>query len=165
MNRCAVSCCTVAAILLAGCARLEFSTLPTQQEEAREIGLLYYDPKPYLFVTTTGDCATTAVVLIMPGTKREVRFHSGLGSAELNVDLSNGMITSVGQKTDTKIPETFDKLASLSTTLGLKVARVPGKQVICDPSAKLYPIENGSVGTEPVSMPVKWSIVDSGATQ
>ena len=165
MNKFAVSCCVIAVVLLTGCARLEFSTVPTRDVKGKEVGLLYYEPKPYLFVTTTGDCTTTAVVLSIPGAKKEVHFHSGFGSAELHVDLSNGIITSVGQKTDSKIPETLGSLATLSTALGLKVARGPGKQVVCDPAASLYPIEDGIIGTVPVTMPMTWKMVDSGVAQ
>src|ERR1022692_350971 len=66
-------------------------------------GLTYYDQKPYLLVTSSQDCTIKATVISMPAEKKTMKFISGLGSAELSASLSGGMLTSVGQKTDTKI--------------------------------------------------------------
>ena len=125
---------------LSGCARLEF-----QNQE----GLIYYTPKPYLFVTTSKDCVTTATVIVLPDKPDKVIFHTGYGSAELSVSLANGMITTVGQKTDTKIPETISAIASLGTAVAPKAAlKEAGKEGekkpdTCTPDARLYQIVNG----------------------
>ncbi|MFA4918192.1 MAG: hypothetical protein WC581_02955 [Thermodesulfovibrionales bacterium] len=117
--------------LFSGCAHLDFG----------DEGLTYYDPKPYLFVSTTRDCVTTAVVLVVPEQKKAVKFISGYGTADLSVGLNNGMITSAGQKTDTKIPETIGAITSIGTAMaGLKL-KEPGKG--CPPTAVLYPIVSG----------------------
>ena len=147
---------SVSVFLLSGCGHLDFGP---------DKGLTYYDPKPYLFVTTTKDCVTTATLVAVPEAKREVKLISGYGSTDLSVNLNNGMITSVGQKTDTKIPETITAVAGLSTAVGglMKAKAEPGKQVICTPAAVLYPVENGVPNIKaPISFPVSKEIVDLG---
>jgi hypothetical protein len=115
----------------AACARLDFGSE----------GLTYYDPKPYLFVATNKDCVSTATVVAVPDKKRSLHFKTGYGSADLSAGLAGGLLTSVGQKTDTKIPETIGALADLKTAI---VPLATGKAVICTPSARLYPIESGT---------------------
>ncbi|WP_148262350.1 hypothetical protein [Pseudomonas brassicacearum] len=78
-------------------------------------GLTYYDPVPYLLVSDKTDCSQSVTAVTLPGEKRSLKFKSGLGSAKLNVALANGMITSIGQETDTKIPETIAALTPLTT--------------------------------------------------
>lgn len=121
-------------VILCGCAHLEFT----------DGGLTYYDPKPYLFVSTTKDCVSTATILMIPYQKKMVKFISGYGTADLSIGLSNGMITSAGQKTDTKIPETITALTGMATA----AAKFKGTST-CPPSAKLFPIENGVPGDKP----------------
>ena len=148
---CAACAATIGA--LPGCAHIDFGG----------DGLTYYDPKPYLFVSTNKECVTTAVVVSVPEAKKAMRFKTGYGSAELSATLANGMIASVGQKTDTKIPETITSIAALGTAVGTMTA-APGKQVICKPQAILYPIMSGVPDLEhPMSVPVTTQVIDVGA--
>lgn len=139
-------------VLLSGCARINFGG----------DGMTYYDPKPYLFVSTTKECVTTATVITIPEVKKVMTFESGYGSAELSATLSNGMISSVGQKTDTKIPETLTAIASLGTAAaGFKLTADTGKQIICTPAAMLYPVSDGVPDlNHPLSFPVSKETVD-----
>lgn len=136
--------------LLSGCAHLDFG----------DEGLTYYDPKPYLFVTTTKDCKCTATVVVVPGTKKAVKFISGYGTANLSVILSNGMITTAGQITDTQIPATIGAITGLTTAAAgmMKAAEVklPAEIVPkeCTPTALLYPIVSGVVEDKPISFPI-----------
>lgn len=138
--------------LLSGCAHLDFG----------EEGLTYYDPKPYLFVTTAKDCKYTATVVIVPGTKKTVKFISGYGTANLSVTLSNGMITNAGQITDTKIPETIGAITGLATAAAgmMKAPEMKLPEGIvpkeCTPTALLYPIVSGVVEDKPISFPVNF---------
>ncbi|GAB6124740.1 hypothetical protein [Humidesulfovibrio idahonensis] len=136
MNKFAVSCCIVAAIVFAGCARLDFG---------EDRGLTYYEAKPFLFVSTNKDCVSSATVLMLPAEKRQVRFVSGYGTSDLSVALSNGMITNVGQKTDAKIPETMTSLAGLATASVGVLALTKGvkAEAGCPVQAHLYPVEGG----------------------
>ncbi|HEY2775029.1 MAG TPA: hypothetical protein VGK20_13360 [Candidatus Binatia bacterium] len=136
------------ATALCGCAGIDFdSTGP---------GLTYYEPRPYLFVTTTRECVSTATVISIPDRKKTMKFRSGYGSSDLSATFSGGMVTAVGQKVDTKIPETITAVSSLATAaggLGLMEAGKPApgskpKAAECTPAARLYAIENGVPGKE-----------------
>jgi hypothetical protein len=151
----AVCLSLVGLFLVTGCAHIDFNS-------GDDHAMTYYDPKPYLFVSTTKDCVTTATVVVIPEKKKAMKFETGFGSAELSATLSNAMIASVGQKTDTKIPETITSIASLGTAAAAyKAVAPPGKQVICEPTAKLYPITDGKFGKDPAfDFPVSTKIVD-----
>lgn len=138
-------------LFLSGCAHLEFTDFKDKG------GITYYDPKPYLFVSTNKDCFTTATVVMLPEKKKTLIFHSGFGSADLSVNLTNGMFTSVGQKTDTHIPETISAITSLGTAAGniIKIRPETGKQVTCPPSATLFPINGGAPD---ISLPIKFAV-------
>jgi hypothetical protein len=100
---------------------------------------------------------------VLPEQKKSVTFKTGYGTADLSVSLSNGMITSAGQKTDTKIPETISSIASLGTAIGglMKIKPEPGKQVICTPSAMLFPIVSGVPDVNnPIQFDVKKEVID-----
>jgi len=132
--------------LLAGCAHIDFTS---------ERGLLYYEPRPYLYVVTAPDCSQTATVVSLPGASRHLRFVPGYGSADLKVELSNGIITSAGQNTDTKLPDTITALAALKTASAAEkvaeTARSRGKEwkaVECEAEGNLYPISDGQVQIE-----------------
>ena len=137
----------------AGCANIDFGGG----------GVTYYDPKPYLFVSTTKDCVTTATVVSLPDTKKAMKFESGFGSADLSATFNNGMLASIGQKTDTKIPETITSVAALGTAAlgGFMAAKADTEvQVICVPTATLYPIQDGVPDSaHPTSFPVKKEII------
>jgi hypothetical protein len=129
---------------LTGCAGLTFG--PESMN-----ALTFYDPKPYLFISTTTDCVSTATIISVPETKKGVTFNSGYGTADLSISLSGGMITSVGQKTDTKIPETLNSVATLATAVGGLTRSVTTKpEGTCSPGANLYKIDNGVVNPNPI---------------
>jgi hypothetical protein len=140
MKRLAVSFAAVS--FLTGCAGLTFGPESTT-------ALTYYDPKPYLFISTNADCVSTATIISVPETKKGVSFHSGYGTADLSLTLSGGMINSIGQKTDSKIPETLSSVASLATAVGGLARQAPQKDGNCR-GARLYKIDNGIVDSKPV---------------
>ncbi len=155
MNKYSI-CIVTGLLFLFGCAHLDFNDFTDGKE-----GVTYYDPKPYLFVSTTKDCVSTATVVVLPEKKKTVKLKTGYGSADLSVGLSNGMITSVGQKTDTKIPETIGAITSLGTAVaGLKAPTEPGKQFVCTPSASLFPIKDGVPEQTPIKFKVETQIID-----
>lgn len=134
------------AVTFCGCARIDFGGTNGR--------LTYYDPKPYLFVSTNKDCVTTATVVMLPAEKKSLKFIPGYGSAKLSVDLTNGMITSAGQETDTQIPQTISAIADLGKAVApFRKERVG---IGCPPSAVLYPIENGKPDvTKPIPFVVE----------
>jgi hypothetical protein len=123
--------------------------------------MTYRDSVPYMLVSTTADCITTSTVVSLPGTERSVSFKSGYGTADLSVAMNSGVITSVGQKTDTKIPETITAVSGLAKDVGglfaLKAAADGGaapKVPTCIPTARLYAIRDGLIGTKALEFPV-----------
>ena len=125
------------ALLLPGCAGMEFGN------GANPKGMAFYDPVPHLLVKTATDCVITSEVVALPGKARWVRFRKGYGSADLSANFSGGLITTVGQKTDSKVPETIGAVASLaSATGGILKSAVAGAPATpsktCVPEAKLY---------------------------
>ncbi|MGI9168561.1 MAG: hypothetical protein ACR2FH_00075 [Caulobacteraceae bacterium] len=133
-----------AAFAVAGCAGLQFNG------GSRGDALTFFDPAPYLLVTVTPDCASTASVITLPGAKRSVNFHNGYGSAALSVTLSSaGTLTTVGQTTDTQIPQTLSAVAGLATAAAPFAVRATGTTAPaakpCPPTAKLFPIDERGV--------------------
>jgi len=129
---------------LTGCAGLTFNDTPQSG------ALTYYETVPYLLVTFDKDCTPTASVIGIPGKARSVSFKNGYGSAALSVGLSGGMLTSVGQTTDSGIPATITSLASLATAVVAFKATRPSDHApvsVC-PSARLY-----SIGTDASNVP------------
>jgi hypothetical protein len=106
-------------------------------------------------------------VIAIPEAKKVRKFKSGYGSADLSASLSNGMVTAIGQKTDTKVPETLAAIASLGTAAGgLKLMAEPGKQIICTPTATLYPINSGTPDLEhPSSFPITKELINLNQVQ
>ena len=140
-------------MLLGGCAGIQFSS-------GTDHGLTYFDPVPHLFVTRTQDpktsiCTVSATVIMIPGEKKQMKFKWGYGVSDLTVNLSNGMITSVNQKNDSKIPETINAFAGLAgTALGAAKTlqreragdgKPPETKQICTPPAALYKLDKGEV--------------------
>jgi hypothetical protein len=122
---------------LAACAGLQFNDAPTSG------ALTYREPVPYVFVALAKDCSWTATVISLPGPQRSVTFKNGYGTANLSIALSNGMISSAGQQTDSKIPETITAIGGLAGSIA-KAAPPPGggkpAPPTCTPAGFLYPI-------------------------
>ncbi|WP_290580209.1 hypothetical protein [Ketobacter sp.] len=124
------------AAMLSGCASIDF--------DSKDKGLTYYEPKPYLFMSVTDKCVSSVSVVSIPSVKKKVKFKSGYGSSELSAEFSNGIITKVGQTSDSKVPETLTSIAALKTAGML----VEGQEPACKPLAILYPIVDGVPDTD-----------------
>lgn len=145
-------------ILLTGCApaQLVFGTDPKIED-----GLVFYDPAPHLLVTVAGDCTVTSQIVAIPGRMRSVRLKNGHGASELSLGFSNGLITSVGQKSDTKLPETIAAIGGLAGSVG-GIIKGQTAQVVgaiptstpsstaktCPPQAHLYPVQGDLVNQD-----------------
>lgn len=152
------------AVFLFGCAHIDFDDSNSNGNGKK--GLAYYEPMPFLLVNTTSDCMSTASLVILPGARRTVKLESGYGTADLSLKLSSsGMISEVGQVTDTKIPDTINAITSLGTsamglrsiTLEEEPAKKPesGKKDTCKIESKLYPIKDGNPDfSSPLAIPV-----------
>ena len=134
---------------LAGCAQLEFS------DGWVSGGAHYYDPVPYVLVTVGKDCMADAKLIMLPGVPKTVSLKSGYGSANLSANFQNGMLASVGQQTDTKIPETITALTgAASAAAKIQTMReLPPTPPSCTPKAVLYRINNGVIDQQPLPLP------------
>ena len=72
------------------------------------------------------------------------KLRSGYGSANLSLAFQSGMLTSVGQTTDTKIPETITALAGMATAAGGFLKLAPPAPKTEKPDFTLYEIDNSS---------------------
>ncbi len=134
----------VCAVGLSGCARLAFYSDP--KLEGPETGVKFYYSKPYLLVARTEnkDKPVEVSIQYLPDLSKPVyaKLKSGYGSADLSLAFKDGILTNIGQKTDTKIPETISALSGMATAAaGLKGVE-PGKQP--PPTVTLYEIDNSS---------------------
>ncbi len=144
---------------LTGCAHIDFGA----------DGLLYYEPKPYLYIVTAADCSQTAALVSLPGKEKHIKFVSGYGSANLNVKLTDGMISDVGQNADSKIPETITPLAALKAALAaaekdttdkiqLRIKGEKPKPVECEREGNLYPVVADGNQIVDTAKPIKFPI-------
>jgi hypothetical protein len=115
-------------VSMGGCASIEFSSKDKH-------GLTYFEPRPHLLVTTTADkdgCSKNVSVIMIPGDRKHMKFKWGYGSSELSVSLTNGMVSQVGLKNDSKIPETIGAVANLTGAVSPKMMQSSGA---CETSA------------------------------
>lgn len=133
------------AFMLASCARLAFS------DGWASNGAHFFDPSPYLLVTVSKDCTTNASVIAFPGSPRTVSFNSGYGSANLSASFQNGMLSSVGQQTDPKVPETLTALTGLAKLAAPGFAQTAPAP--CAAKAILFQIHDGKIDTtQPIQL-------------
>lgn len=104
-------------ILLTSCGSIDFDA--ASSEGSKKDGLKYYEPTPYLLIQSTPNesktsCVYTMQVVMVPTTEKRIKLKPGLiGSSELSVTLTNGMISNVGQTTN---PATAQMLKALTGT-------------------------------------------------
>ncbi|MEM1262464.1 MAG: hypothetical protein AAGH76_08710 [Pseudomonadota bacterium] len=121
-------------LLASGCAGLDFEA---------DKGLVYFEPVPYVHYKVTPKCEATVSVVALPGERKHLAFKTGYGSSTLSAAVSGGILTSVGQATDTKVPETLTAIAGLKTA-GL-LADGGGDGVACPPVSLLIPFKAGKL--------------------
>lgn len=149
--------CAVACL---GCARI--ALYKNERCEGPEIGVKLYYVKPYLLVTQTDQNKMDVSIQYLPDLSKPIyaKLKSGYGSADLSLALSNGVLTNIGQKTDTKIPDTINALTGMATAAGglLKALPPPKKGPPPPPKAPfaLYEIDNSSGTTilKKVNIPI-----------
>ncbi len=149
----------ICAVALVGCARLAFYS--DSKLEGPESGVKFYYAKPYLLVSPTGnkDNPIQASIVYLPDQSKPMyaKLKSGYGSANLSLTLQNGVLTTVGQTTDTKIPETITALTGMTTAAAeLAKLRAPEQPAQTEsPKFSLYEIDNSSGTTVLKEVPIK----------
>ena len=124
---------------LAGCAHVDFGGP----------GLAYFEPVPYLQVFVAPDCTVSTAVVVLPGTKRYLNFVDGYGSAQLSVNINNGMIASVGQTVDNGGAAAIAAAATIVTAFAARRAGNPACGVVA-----LFPIVDGVAQDQPIVLPI-----------
>lgn len=113
------------AILFGGCATVKFYDDP---EFTKKSGIEFYSAKPYLLVEKepAKDVAERATIVYLPDMSRPkyARIVPGIGSSDLKLTLSNGMITSYGVTVDSKIPETMESFSKIIGSAGTSAASI-----------------------------------------
>lgn len=111
--------CVLIGLMLSGCASITLYDDAKMTSEKQ--GLKFYYSKPYLLVARDGTEKVTSVsVIYLPDLEHPVyaKATSGYGSSNLTMAFSNSIITSFGQQTDTKIPETLTATGGLLSSYG-----------------------------------------------
>lgn len=86
--------------------------------------------------------------------KKYIGFDRGIGSADLKFEIENGIVKSVGQNTENKLSESISAITSL--VAAAKVTNIPlDPKPLCQPYAKFYPLENGGLGKDVLSIEYK----------
>jgi hypothetical protein len=144
----------IAMVVCLGCAKLDFG----------KQGLEYWTGKPYLLVGMDNKCVSSSNVIMVPSEPRYVKLKSGMfGSSNLSLTLNNGMIQSVGQNSDTQIPQLLSSITGLVPAIAKVALKAPepgtntkvtqdNNKPVCVPSSKLYPIINGAVVDQPINI-------------
>lgn len=101
---------------LSGCSTVTISSTP-QLNKNSQTGVKFYYSKPYLLVTRTGakDNPISVQIVYLPDVENPqyAHFRTGLGSTQLNLELTNSILSKFGQTGDSKIPETLTAVGSL----------------------------------------------------
>lgn len=131
----------VGSLALGGCARI--ALYDNAALKGPEVAVKFYYAKPYVLVVQTGEKTVEASIKYLPDLSQPIyaKLNSGFGSANLSLAFENSILTSIGQETDTKIPETIGALTGMATAAaGLKAADLKAAL----PAFKLYEIDNSS---------------------
>jgi len=146
-------------VLAAGCARFEF--YPDAEMKGAETGIRLYPAKPYLLVAHTGDATKPVEVSVqyIPDLSKPVfaKARSGLGSSNLTMTFSNGIMTQFGQQVDANTAGIVSSLGTLATSVG-GLKSTQGIQTKNPPlEFALYEIDNstGTTVLRPVTIPAR----------
>jgi hypothetical protein len=146
-----------------------YKIFPIDGENKNQEGLRFYKPQPYLLVSYTSQAASTKAVGAAAATVTQtdltldykliflpdytqgfvMQRRGGMGTVDASVKLTDGwMLTELGMKTDSQVPQTIEALSKLIPTLpGLKGAVLApgGPPPAADPSG-LYKISFDNTG-------------------
>jgi len=103
-------------ILLTGCAA-RIDIYDNYRLDGDPTGIKFYYPKAYVLVSYTGlkDNPIKTEIVYLPDLKipRYALLKPGFGASNLKLSFSNGMLTGIGQESDTKISETVSSFGGL----------------------------------------------------
>ncbi|PHR94011.1 MAG: hypothetical protein COA80_12920 [Leeuwenhoekiella sp.] len=106
-------------LIFSSCATVKFYNDANLTQES---GIEFYQPKPYLLVERkpSKDVALKSSIIYLPDLTKPkyAKLKAGFGSNDLKLSLSNGIITSYGITTDSKVPETITALTGVLSATG-----------------------------------------------
>jgi hypothetical protein len=154
--------CAAALLTLSGCARL---VVYKDAAMTTETGFKVYTAKPYVLAAYTGgDKPVEVTIQYLPDLSEPmyVKPRPGvIGTSNLTMTLSNGMLVSFGQESDTKLPELITSIGDYRKAIA--EAAASGLRTSSDgtapapPTFKLYEVvyDAGSrkVGLKEVTLP------------
>ncbi len=86
-----------------------------------EVGLKYFYPKPYILVqhNVSKDTPVKISLIYLPNLQDSqfVKVRNGIGTNQIEIDITNGILTKISSTADSKTPETITALGSLATAL------------------------------------------------
>lgn len=106
-------------LLLQGCASIDI--YKNEDLSGKPTGITYYPPKPYVLVSRTGakEKPVSVEVIYLPDLEkpRYAVMRGGIGSSELGLTFSNGVLVSANQKSDPKLVEAITALSGIPGAL------------------------------------------------
>jgi hypothetical protein len=119
---------TLLAVLFTACARVAFYS--DAKLKHGETGVKFYTPKPYLLVARTGakDKPVEISIIYLPDLSHPIyaKSKTGLGTTDLSLTIANGVLSTVGVKTDSKVPELLTAIGSLTTSVATAAKTASG---------------------------------------
>jgi len=101
--------------VLTSCANVKFYS---DEALTQKTGIRYYQPKPYVMVTKTGNKENPVKieVIYLPDISAPnfAVYKPGWGKHQFSLTLANGIMTQYGQETDSQVPETINAIAGLA---------------------------------------------------
>jgi nitrogen fixation protein len=139
--------------LMAGCAGVEVTEI-TSKNPYKE-GVRFYRPWPYLLVTKDEDGKFQTKNIYLPKMNEEyvINVKSGMGTVEASFTLTDGwQLTQLGDKRDSKIPETIGAITGAATGLKtvLETTKAPGPakaKSLPSPGLYRYEFDNNGLVT------------------
>lgn len=111
-------------LLSSSCARTAVFSDP---ELKTRTAVRVYSSTPYVLVARTGSAEkpTEVSIVHLPDLQNPqfIRFYSGLGYQKSSLAMTNGILTSLGFESDSKIPETIGAVAGLAKEVAAIAAR------------------------------------------
>ena len=143
------------AILVTGCAQVKVTHVGRDDTSP---GIHFYEPRPYLLVSVqrkkddkgveSNEYTSQIIWLPDPSQRYVVKIEPGWGTVDGSVKLKDGwMLTELGAKSDSKIPETITAIAGL-----VKEAAAAADQ----PQQGLYRIDIADDGTVKLTRQAGW---------
>jgi hypothetical protein len=133
--------CVPVLLLFGSCARMAvFSDAAMKERTAVRV----YPSTPYLLVVRTGTTEKPYEVSVvhLPDLHNPqfIRFYSGLGSQKSKIDMSNGVLTSLGFEADSQIPQTIGAVAGLAKEVAGIAAKAGVGGATREPPFDLYKV-------------------------